>query len=319
MPALCSIFRAAAIARRGLPGPGARRTDLVSMSEPRDLFVEANRLRLHLLEWEAGATASPPVLLVHGFQEHAHAWDLLAPLLAAAGHRVLALDWRGHGDSEWVGRGGYYHFADYVADLAGVVRTFGGRVLLVGHSMGGNAALLYAGTEPERVAALVSIEGTGPPGATPDAAPERFVAWLADLERAAATTREPLALEDAARRLQRFFPLPDAIARHLALHGTREVPGGLRTWKFDPLHSTRSPQPFYEAQARAFWARIACPVLYVEGARTLLSAAEGLIDERLRLLRATRVTIPDAAHHPHLEQPEATARALLEHFARRLP
>jgi pimeloyl-ACP methyl ester carboxylesterase len=258
----------------------------------------------------------PPVLLVHGFQEHAHTWDLLAPLLAAAGHRVAALDWRGHGDSEWLGRGGYYHFADYVADLAGVVRALGGRVLLVGHSMGGNAALLYAGTEPERVAGLVSIEGTGPPDATPDVAPARFAAWVEDLERASGGGREPLALEDAARRLQRFFPLPDPIARHLALNGTREAADGLRTWKFDPLHSTRSPQPFYEAQARAFWARIACPVLYVEGARTFLSASESQIAERLRALRADRVTIEHAAHHPHLEQPADTAQALLAHFDR---
>ncbi len=286
------------------------------MSEPRDRFVEANRLRLHLLEWGESASAdAPPVLLVHGFQEHAHTWDFVAPRLAAAGYHVAALDWRGHGDSEWIGRGGYYHFADYVADLAGVVRALGGRVLLAGHSMGGNAALLYAGTEPERVAGLVSIEGTGPPGMSPEDAPGRFAAWLEDLERIAASERTPLALEEAAARLRRFFPLPEAAARHLALHGTRPV-GELRAWKFDPLHSTRSPQPFYEAQARAFWARVACPVLYVEGETSFLSASRELIDERLRILRAERVTIPAAGHHPHLEQPEATAATLLAFFQR---
>jgi len=64
------------------------------MSEPRDVFLEANRLRHHLLEWGSGERV---VLLLHGFQEHAHAWDFVAPSLAAAGFRVLALDWRGHG------------------------------------------------------------------------------------------------------------------------------------------------------------------------------------------------------------------------------
>lgn len=287
------------------------------MSAPRDRFIEANRLRLHLLEWgdERASTDAPPVLLVHGFQEHAHTWDFVAPRLAAAGYRVAALDWRGHGDSEWVGRGGYYHFADYVADLAGVVRALGGRVLLVGHSMGGNAALLYAGTEPERVAGLVSIEGTGPPGASPEDAPGRFAAWLEDLERVAAGERTPLTLDEAAARLRRFFPLPEAAARYLALHGTRPA-GALRTWKFDPLHSTRSPQPFYEAQARAFWARITCPVLYVDGETSSLSASRALVDERLHLLHADRVTIPAAGHHPHLEQPEATATTLLSFFPR---
>lgn len=286
------------------------------MAEPRSRFVEANRLRLHLLEWGDGS--GTPLLLVHGLQEHAHTWDRLAPLLVAGGHRPLALDWRGHGDSEWVGRGGYYHFADYVADLAFVVRALGGRVVLIGHSMGGNAALLYAGTEPERVAALVTIEGTGPPGSAPDVAPDRYAAWIADLERSAGAERAPLTLDEAARRLQRFFPLDDEIARHLALHGTRPAGDELRTWKFDPLHRTRSPQPFYEAQARAFWARITCPVLYVEGAQSLISAAASDVDRRVRLLRAERATIDGAAHHPHLERPKATARVLLE-FLRRLP
>lgn len=284
------------------------------MSEPRERFVEANRLRHHLLEWGDGAGV--PLLLVHGFQEHAHAWDWIAPRLAAAGHRVFALDWRGHGDSEWIGRGGYYHFADYVADLAAVVRRLGGRVSLVGHSMGGNAALLYTGTEPERVARVAVIEGLGPPDSPPEVAPERFAGWIEDLGRAAAAVRTPLSLDEAAARLQRHFPLGDEVARHLALHGTRPTAAnGLRTWKFDPLHSTRAPQPFYVAQARAFWARITCPVLYVEGSRSFLSSAALEIDERVRTLGAGRERIEGAAHHPHLEQPEATARVLLGFLA----
>src|SRR5690606_2235621 len=165
----CWISRGASTSRPGrarrnrrLPGRGRPRTEARRMSAPRDLFVEANRLRLHLLEW-GKPSDRPPLLLLHGFQEHAHAWDWLAPLLADAGHHVFAWDARGHGDSEWVGRGGYYHFADYVADVAFVVRHLGGRVSIVGHSMGGNVALLYTGTEPERVQAVAVIEGLGPP------------------------------------------------------------------------------------------------------------------------------------------------------------
>src|SRR5262245_37513454 len=98
---------------------------------PRDRFVESNRLRHHLLEW---SDTGPTVLLLHGFLEHAHAWDLVAPRIAVGGFRVLALDWRGHGDTDWIGPGGYYHFPDYTADLAGVVRALGGCAALVGHS-----------------------------------------------------------------------------------------------------------------------------------------------------------------------------------------
>lgn len=287
------------------------------MSAPRDLFVEANRLRLHLLEW-GKPSDRPPLLLLHGFQEHAHAWDWLAPLLADAGHHVFAWDARGHGDSEWVGRGGYYHFADYVADVAFVVRHLGGRVSIVGHSMGGNVALLYTGTEPERVQAVAVIEGLGPPDSSHDAAPRRHAGWITDLERVARGERRPQTLDEAASKLRRFFPLTSEISKHLARHGTRPVDGDgeLVEWKWDPLHATRSPQPFYVAQARTFWARIACPVLYLEGSRSYLSADRFAIDDRLAALRAERVKIEGAAHHPHLEQPHATARVLLDFLAR---
>lgn len=278
------------------------------MPPPRDRVIRANRLNLHLLEWgDAGRVA----LLLHGFLEHAHVWDWVAPSLAAAGHHVFALDWRGHGDSEWIGAGGYYHFVDYVADLAGIVRALGGQVALVGHSMGGGAALLYAGTEPERVRALVSIEGLGVPDTDPRTVPERVVSWLRDLERAEQRRRSAISFDAAVQRLHDRFPrFSEAIARHLVEFGTCDA-AGQRVWKFDPLHQTRAPQPTYVAQAREFWKRVTCPVLYVEGTETSLRLPQADLDERLTALRAQRVTIPGSGHHPHLEQPEALVRALL--------
>lgn len=277
------------------------------------LHLVANRLRHHLLEWGGGDRV---VLLLHGFLEQAHVWELVAPRLADAGLHVYALDWRGHGDSAWIGAGGYYHFADYVADLDGIVRALGGRAALVAHSMGGNAAVLYAGTRPEAVAALVSIEGLGPPGADPGDAPERHAQWLQDLERVAARPRPAFALAEGLARLRERYPRMSAAALALLVeHGTR-VAGDGRVWKFDPLHQTRSPQPYYAAQARAFWRRVACPVLYVEGDASWVRLAD--LDERLAALRAVRVTIPGSGHHPHLEQPQALAEVLVEFLERRV-
>jgi pimeloyl-ACP methyl ester carboxylesterase len=252
------------------------------------------------------------VVLLHGFLEHAHVWELVGPRMAAAGLHVYALDWRGHGDSEWIGAGGYYHFADYVADLDGIVRALGGPVALVAHSMGGNAALLYAGTAPPRVTRLVSIEGLGPADCDPAEAPERYAHWLADVERTAARRRATFTLAAARERLRERYPrmAEDALAL-LAEHGSR-AEGGARVWKFDPLHQTRSPQPFYVAQARAFWRRVACPVLYVEGDESVLRLPDDELAARLAALRAARVVIRGSAHHPHLEQPEALARVLVE-------
>lgn len=330
------------------------------MTAPRSIFVEANRLRLHLVDWSRPGAGGEPVLLLHGLQEHARAWDFVAPRLAEGGRRVLALDWRGHGESERVGRGGYYHFADYVADLAFLVREFGGRAALVGHSMGGSAALLYAGSEPERVSALVLVEGLGPPDADPAHTAERWGAWVGELEalgtpRERDPSRPAMTLDSATRRLAARFPLwSPEVVRHMALHGTREAAptggddagmahadatsaasGGLpeedraraeggkpdehapREWRFDPLHRTRSPQPYYVAQARSFWKRVACPVLYVEGTRSWISAAPIEIDARVRELGAARSTIEGAAHHPQLERPEETAKAIGDFLAAR--
>lgn len=278
------------------------------MITPRDHFIVANRLTHHLVEWEGDG---PVVILLHGFLEHARVWDWVAPRMAAAGHRVLALDWRGHGDTQWVGAGGYYHFADYVADLDGVVCALGGRALLVAHSMGGNAAALYAGAEPARVGALALIEGVGPPDEDFTEAPARYAGWFADLRGAGMRPGPVRNLEDAVARLdERYTRLsPEAIA-HLARSGTRATEGGL-TWKFDPLHRTRSPQPFYIEQARAFWRRVQCPVLYVAGDESLLRLPDDDLDDRLATLRAQRATIAGSGHHPHLEQPEALADVLI--------
>jgi pimeloyl-ACP methyl ester carboxylesterase len=277
-------------------------------SEPRSRYVLANRLRHHLLEW---GSSGPTVLLLHGFLEHAHAWDRAAPRLASAGFHVYGLDWRGHGDSEWIGPGGYYHYADYVADLAFLVPQLAARVALIAHSMGGGAAVTYAGTQPERVWALVSVEGLGLPNSDPSSAPERYATWLQDLERVASRKPRSVTLAEATERLRERQPrFSVEIARHMAEWGTRGE-GERRVWKFDPLHQTQTPQPYYVAQARAFWQRVTCPVLYVEGAETFLRLSGVDLAERLQTLRARHVTIAGAGHHPHLEQPEAFAEFVL--------
>lgn len=285
----------------------------MSTSAPRSRSVTANRLRHHLLEW---GDRGPVVLMLHGFLEHAHTWHLVAPRIAAAGHRVYALDWRGHGDSEWIGAGGYYHFPDYAADLSFIVPQLAERVTLLAHSMGGGVAVMYAGSAPERVSALISVEGLGLPDSDPDTAPDRVRAWVSDLARVADRTPRRVTLAQATARLERgFMHFSTAAARYMAEQGTRPD-GDARVWKFDPLHQTQTPQPYYVAQARAFWRRVTCPVLYVDGSETPLGLPAADLDERLRILRAQRVTIAGAGHHPHLEQPEEFSRVVLEFLGR---
>ena len=283
--------------------------------QPRDRIITANRLRQHVLEW--GETG-PLVVLLHGFLEHAHAWDFVAPHLVAAGFRAVALDWRGHGDTDWIGAGGYYHFPDYAADLAGVVDVLGRPVAIVGHSMGAGAAILYAGTVPSAVTALVLVDALGPPDMDPDGVPDRYARWLVDLGKIATRPRTKVTLAEATTRLRERFPqFSDAVAAHMALHGTR-AENGARVWKFDPLHQTTAPTPYYVRQARPFWERVACPVLYVSGADTPFRLDPADEAERLARLRAERVVMEKVVHHPHLEAPERLAHVLVE-FLRRSP
>jgi pimeloyl-ACP methyl ester carboxylesterase len=146
----------------------------------------------------------------------------------------------------------------------------------------------------------------------PETAPDRFAAWLRDLERIEHRQGRALTLEEAAARLRERFPrFSEEVARHMAEFGTREY-SGKRFWKFDPLHQTISPQPYYVMQAQAFWRRVSCPVLYIDGAASVLTLPVSDVAERLALLRAERATIEGAGHHPHLEEPDALAEVVID-------
>ena len=120
-----------------------------------DLAAGPRAIQLRIRDW---AGPEPTVVLLHGFLEQSAAWD---PVARSLGRRVVAPNQRGHGRSGHVGDGGWYHFWDYVGDLDQLVEHIGGPIDLVGHSMGGTVAALYAGTRPDMVRRLVLVEGLG--------------------------------------------------------------------------------------------------------------------------------------------------------------
>lgn len=281
---------------------------------PRERTIAANGLSHHVLEWDVAA-GDTTVVLLHGFLDLAWSFERVAEKLAPRYH-VLAPDFRGHGDSAWVGAGGYYYFPDYTADLTRLLPALTrARVFLVGHSMGGTVATYYAGTYPERVHRLALLEGIGPPAGEPERAPERMLAHIQTVDEARAKRPRPLpSVAAAAERLCHVHPRLDRDwARTLAERATRPVPAGGRLWKYDPLHRTRSPLLFDLAQYQAFARRIRCPVLLVSGAE---SKMEFFRDPARQALYAHRrvETLAGAGHMLQLDQPYALAELLLDFF-----
>ncbi len=272
-------------------------------------------LDAHVLEWGVDASHTHTVCLVHGFLDLAWSWAPVVDAGLAQAFHVVACDVRGHGDSARAGAGGYYHFMDYVADLASLVLQLGrDRVSLVGHSMGGSVVSYYAGAHPERVHRLALLEGLGPPE-DPTPPPERLRAWIDSWrDHSVRSQRGHATLDDAAKRLLSHDALlSPELARQIALKGTRRGEDGRWYFKHDPLHATRGPYPFRTDVAESLWNRVTCPVLLVEGAESTFRHAEAEARRRQSAFRDVRsVTLPGAGHMMQRHQPQALAQALLE-------
>lgn len=288
------------------------------MPECRDKTIDSRGLHIHCLEW--GEAAGEPLVLVHGFLDQAQSWRPFVASLkdqAKSPLWIVAPDCRGHGDSGWVGAGGYYHFPDYVYDLDCVIRALGvPRVKLIGHSMGGTISFLYAGTYPTRVSSLVLIEGLGPIGMDFSAAPTRMEKWITEVhERGRHHFREHPAIESGARQLQQTNPrLSAELALELAHSGMKQNANGKWIWKFDPLHRTAAPQPFYLAQALEFLRRVECPVLLVEGKNSHQTRRPDK-QQRIDAIRKQRLfVVDDAGHMVHHDNPQALAGVVAKYI-----
>ena len=286
--------------------------------QPNSTVLSVRGLDLQLWTWEPPAEATPSgltILLLHGFADTAASFDLVLPSLARAGHRIVAPDLRGFGDSSWIGAGGYYHFPNYLADVVDLLRQLAPeRLAVVAHSMGGTIAVQLAGVGVVPIEKLVLMEGLGPPAHSLDLVPDRFRRWLDALEthRTRPEHRSFSSMEAVVERLVSTHPgVPVEVLRTRAPLLVKQRDDGRYVWKFDPLHRTVAPVPFLVDAFKAFLRRIACPTLVIHGGPTGFHTEDE--EARIEAIPDVRVVdIPDAGHMMHWTRPEQVSRAIVQ-------
>lgn len=279
---------------------GARPDEVVLPAQ--GMVRASDGTRLHYLEWP-GPYAEPLLLFLHGGGLHAHTFDVTALLMPSAGRRV-ALDLRGHGDSDWAGPGGYGTEV-IAADIEAVVSSLGARqVVLVAHSLGGMASLLWAAQRPEALAGLVVV----------DVGPDIDTSAGHSINRLIAQRPLFADLEEAEGFVNGQLPTREGAATSgVALSLTWADDGSL-TWK----HDTRQFQPGTVAgpeELRQAARQVACPALVLRGERSRVFSDAGAAELACLIPGARWQRVPAAGHNIQSGNPRGLADALIAFLA----
>jgi pimeloyl-ACP methyl ester carboxylesterase len=265
-------------------------------------FRGADGLMLSCIDY--GGEGGTPVLLMHGAAAHSRWWDFTAPALAQRYH-MLALDRRGHGDSQWA-EAGHYEIEDYAADTHAVIGNWGlGKPFLVAHSGGGLPSIMYAALHPENVRGLVLME-------TRPVYDEEMVARMRTRQERPPRTFASL---EEARASFRLTPptvgAPPEMVEHLASHSFRRLTDGRWINKLD----RRTGRRLHTFDGIQWMTRVTCPVLVVRAGRTTM--VEPQASERLAAAaaRGSLIEIPNAEHQVILDSTGEVIRILREFMA----
>ena len=290
----------------------------------RSSTLAMRHLSYHVRHWGPDTSPLPTLVLLHGWMDVSASYQFTVDALQHE-RRIIAPDWRGFGLTTGAPVD-HYVFADYLADLDLLLDHYapGEAIDLVGHSMGGNVAMMYAGVRPERIRRLVNLEGFGLPATRPDQAPKRYAQWIDEIKQ---LHTGDMALkgydsqDGVARRLMKTNPrLSEDKAQWLAGHWAQ--PNAQGQWEIlgDPAHKITSAQLYRLDEAMALYKNITAPVLSLEASDDSLGQwwkGRYTLDEyhqRLTHVRNCRTAVVhDAAHMLHHDQPAQVAR-LIEEF-----
>ncbi len=293
-------------------------------------FIPVRQLQYHVHCWGTPSPTLPPLVLLHGWMDVGASYQFVVDALSTAfvqGRQIIAPDWRGFGLTQTVAQDSFW-FPDYLADLDALLDHYAPdqAVDLVGHSMGGNVAMIYAGVRPERIHRLINLEGFGMPATKPGQAAGRYAQWMDDLK---SLHRGEIALKpysDAAGVAQRLMKnnprLSADKAEWLAPHWAQ--PNAQGQWHIlgDAAHKIVNANLYQVNEVLAIYQRITAPTLAVEASVNQMaqwwqdrySLAE--FHERLKHVpNVSQAMVTNAGHMLHHDQPQQVA-ALIEGFVK---
>ena len=290
----------------------------------RSEYVPIRNLQYHVQIWGEPAPGKTPLVMVHGWMDVAASYQFVVDTFSQD-HYVIAPDWRGYGKTPSGGADNFW-FPDYLADLDFLLDHYAPAtpVNLVGHSMGGNIVMLYAGVRPERIRRLVNLEGFGMPATKPSQAPGRYAKWMDELKslhKGEMALRSYDMVSGVAQRLRKTNPrLTEDKAEWLARHWAAEGIDGSWSILGDPAHKITNANLYKVDEVLELYQRISMPLLAVEASDNSLDMwwngkyTLPEYHERLKSVPQVEIArIEDAGHMMHHDQPAALA-ALIERF-----
>ena len=270
-------------------------------NEPVDRTVQVNGMNFHYLEW--GDAANPTVLMLHGNSQQGHSWDF-ASLPLSEHYHVIALDQRGHGDTDWAPDGDYSLDAQ-VRDIDGFVEVMGlDSFTLIGHSMGGRNSYVWASRNSHKLRGLVIVD-TGPQTARRGSDRIRRFRELPD---------ELDSFEEFAQRVMEYTGRTREQVLGALKYSIRERSDGKWTWKYDKVMRTPDHRPSSWSSEQLWEAvgKITCPTLVVRGDRSDLFTEETMQRMQEVIPDCTTITIANAGHLVQGDNPPDFNAAVLE-------
>lgn len=282
-------------------------TSKTSTKEPVNRSITVNGIKLNYFDWEG---PGPSIVMLHGTTSYGRSWDFTARPLSSA-FRILALDQRGHGDSDKPPAG--YAGEDYVADLAGFIDALGiTPCILVGKSLGGRVAITYGGLYPNKVSHIVLVNGP------------HFVSLFSDIEASERLINEA----EAMRKSKETFPSEEeaikqlsgryadrggeVMLKHALRYNTIRRPNGSLEWKFNEYAAAETLRHIPD-NLTSYVLRITCPVLFAVAERNRDMAGERLHRAESLFAKVVSVQIPDSSRDPQWENPNELAK-VIRHF-----